>query len=103
MNKVYANADAATADVPDGATIMVGGFGLCGIPENLIEAVRCKATRNLTVISNNAGVDGFGVGRWLSNRQIAKIIATYIGENKLFEELVLKRELEATLLPQGTF
>jgi 3-oxoacid CoA-transferase subunit A len=82
---------------------MVGGFGLCGIPENLIEAVRRKGAQNLTVISNNAGVDGFGVGRWLSNRQITKIIATYIGENKLFEELVLKRELEATLLPQGTF
>ncbi|MGD1157914.1 MAG: CoA transferase subunit A [Terriglobia bacterium] len=103
MNKVYPNADAAIADLPDGATIMVGGFGLCGIPENLIEAVRRKGAQNLTVISNNAGVDGFGVGRWLSNRQITKIIATYIGENKLFEELVLKRELEATLLPQGTF
>jgi 3-oxoacid CoA-transferase subunit A len=103
LNKVYPNADAAIADVPDGATIMVGGFGLCGIPENLIEAVRRKGSRNLTVISNNAGVDGFGVGRWLSNRQIAKIIGTYIGDNKLYEELVLRRELEATLLPQGTF
>ncbi len=103
MNKVYPNADAAIADVPDGATIMVGGFGLCGIPENLIEALRRKGTRNLTVISNNAGVDGFGVGRWLSNRQIAKIIGTYIGDNKLYEELVLQGELEATLLPQGTF
>jgi 3-oxoacid CoA-transferase subunit A len=103
LNKVYPNADAAIADVPYGATIMVGGFGLCGIPENLIEAVRRKGSRNLTVISNNAGVDGFGVGRWLSNRQIAKIIGTYIGDNKLYEELVLRRELEATLLPQGTF
>jgi 3-oxoacid CoA-transferase subunit A len=82
---------------------MVGGFGLCGIPENLIEAVRRKDVRNLSVISNNAGIDGFGVGRWLDNRQIVKIIATYVGENKLFEELVLKGELEAVLIPQGTF
>jgi 3-oxoacid CoA-transferase subunit A len=103
LNKVYPNADAAIADVPDGATIMVGGFGLCGIPENLIEAVRRRGSRNLTVVSNNAGVDGFGVGRWLSNRQIAKIIGTYIGDNKLYEELVLQGELQATLLPQGTF
>jgi 3-oxoacid CoA-transferase subunit A len=103
LNKVCPNADAAIADIPDGATIMVGGFGLCGIPENLIEAVRRKGSRNFTVISNNAGVDGFGVGRWLSNRQIAKIIGTYIGDNKLYEELVLQGELEATLLPQGTF
>ncbi len=103
MDKVYVNADAAIADVPDGASIMVGGFGLCGIPENLIEAVRRKGIRNLTVISNNAGIDGFGVGRWLDNRQIRKIIATYVGENKLFEDLVLSGELEATLVPQGTF
>ena len=103
MDKVHVNADAAIADVPDGATIMVGGFGLCGIPENLIEAVRRKGIRNLTVISNNAGIDGFGVGRWLDNRQIRKIIATYVGENKLFEDLVLSGELEATLVPQGTF
>ena len=103
MNKVFSDADAAVADVPSGATIMVGGFGLCGIPENLIEALRRKGTNDLTVISNNAGVDGFGVGRWLDNRQIRKIIATYVGENKLFEELVLRGELEATLVPQGTF
>jgi len=103
LNKVYPNADAAIADLPDGATIMVGGFGLCGIPENLIAAVHRKDIRNLTVISNNAGVDGFGVGHWLTNRQIARIIATYAGENKLFEELVLKGELHATLVPQGTF
>jgi 3-oxoacid CoA-transferase subunit A len=82
---------------------MVGGFGLCGIPENLIEAVRARGTRNLTVISNNAGVDGFGTGRWLENRQIKKIIGTYIGDNKLYEELVMKGELEAELIPQGTF
>ena len=103
MNKVYPNADAAIADVSDGATIMAGGFGLCGIPENLIAAVHRKGVRNLTVISNNAGVDGFGIGQWLSNRQIAKIIATYVGENRLFEELVLKGELQVTLVPQGTF
>jgi 3-oxoacid CoA-transferase subunit A len=103
MNKVFPNADAAVADVTDGATVMVGGFGLCGIPENLIEALRRKGVRNLAVISNNAGIDGFGVGRWLDNRQIRKIIATYVGENRLFEDLVLKGELEAVLVPQGTF
>jgi 3-oxoacid CoA-transferase subunit A len=103
LNKIYPNAEAAVADVPDGSTIMVGGFGLCGIPENLIEAVRRQGARDLTVISNNAGVDGFGVGRWLDNGQIRRIIATYVGENKLFEELVLKGNLEATLVPQGTF
>jgi len=103
LNKVYTNADAAIADLADGATVMAGGFGLCGIPENLIAAVYRKGTRNLTVISNNAGVDGFGLGQWLTNRQISKIIATYVGENKLFEELVLKGELQATLVPQGTF
>ena len=94
MNKVYPNADAAIADLTDGATIMVGGFGLCGIPENLITAVHRKGVRNITVISNNAGVDGFGVGQWLTHRQITKMIATYVGENKLFEELVLKGELD---------
>lgn len=103
MNKLYPNAEAAVADVPDGATMMVGGFGLCGIPENLIEAVCRKGVRDLTVISNNAGVDGFGIGRWLDNGQIRRIIATYVGENKLFEELVLKGDLEVTLVPQGTF
>lgn len=103
MNKLYPNAEAAVADVPDGATMMVGGFGLCGIPENLIEAVCRKGVRDLTVISNNAGVDGFGIGRWLDHGQIRRIIATYVGENKLFEELVLKGDLEVTLVPQGTF
>jgi 3-oxoacid CoA-transferase subunit A len=103
MNKVLPSAEAAVFDVADGATIMVGGFGLCGIPEDLIEALRAKGVKNLTVISNNAGVEGFGVGRWLENRQIRKIIGTYIGDNKLYEELVLKGELEAELIPQGTF
>jgi 3-oxoacid CoA-transferase subunit A len=103
LNKTFTSAEAAVADIPDGATIMVGGFGLCGIPENLIEAVRDKGVRNLTVISNNAGVEGFGVGRWLENGQIRKIIGTYIGDNKLYEELVMKGELEADLIPQGSF
>jgi 3-oxoacid CoA-transferase subunit A len=103
VNKVYPSAEAAICDLFDGATVMVGGFGLCGIPENLIEAVRARGTRNLAVISNNAGVDGFGTGRWLENRQIKKIIGTYIGDNKLYEELVMKGELEAELIPQGTF
>ena len=103
MNKVYPSAEAAIFDVTDGATIMAGGFGLCGTPENLIEAVRRKGVKHLTVISNNAGVEGRGVGRWLENHQIKKIIGTYIGENKLYEELVLKGELQAELIPQGTF
>jgi len=103
MNKVVANADAAIFDVEDGASIMVGGFGLCGIPENLIQALVRKNVRNLTTISNNAGVDGFGLGYLLSNRQIKKHIGTYVGENKLLEEMVLKGELELELSPQGTF
>ncbi len=103
MNKVFPNADAAIADLPDGATILVGGFGLCGIPENLIEAVRRKGTRNITVISNNAGVDTFGLGRLLETRQIRKVIGTYVGENKLLEDLALRGEVELELVPQGTF
>ena len=82
---------------------MVGGFGLCGIPENLIEAVRRKGTRNITVISNNAGVDTFGLGRLLETRQIRKVIGTYVGENKLLEDLALRGEVELELVPQGTF
>ncbi len=93
----------AIADVGDGATIMLGGFGLCGIPENLITALRDKGTKNLTIISNNAGVDGRGAGLLLETRQIRKIIATYVGENKLFEELALSGQLEVELVPQGTF
>jgi 3-oxoacid CoA-transferase subunit A len=103
LNKTLPSAEAAVADLFEGATIMVGGFGLCGIPENLIEAVRSKGVRNLTVISNNAGVEGFGVGRWLEKGQIRKIIGTYIGDNKLYEVLVMKGELEADLIPQGSF
>src|SRR5882672_2210990 len=82
---------------------MLGGFGLCGIPENLISALRDKGTKNLTIISNNAGVDGRGAGLLLEARQIRKIIATYVGENKLFEELALSGQLEVELVPQGTF
>ena len=103
MNKVVANADAAIFDVEDGASIMVGGFGLCGIPENLIQALMRKNVKNLTTISNNAGVDGFGLGYLLANRQIKKHIGTYVGENKLLEEMVLKGELDLELSPQGTF
>lgn len=103
MNKVFANADAAIFDVEDGATIMVGGFGLCGIPENLIMALLRKNARNLTTISNNVGVDGFGMGFLLANGQIAHHIGTYVGENKLLEEKVLKKEISLELIPQGTF
>ena len=103
MEKVFANADAAIFDVKDGATIMVGGFGLCGIPENLIMALLRKNTRNLTTISNNVGVDGFGMGFLLANGQIAHHIGTYVGENRLLEEKVLKKEISLELIPQGTF
>jgi 3-oxoacid CoA-transferase subunit A len=103
MNKVVANADEAIRDLQDGASIMIGGFGLCGIPENLIRAAVRKNVKNLTTISNNAGVDGFGLGFLLSNHQIKKHIGTYVGENKLLEEMVLKGEIELELNPQGTF
>jgi len=103
MNKVVANADEAIRDIQDGARIMVGGFGLCGIPENLIRALAKKGVKNLTVISNNAGVDDFGLGVLLQSRQVKKVIGTYVGENKLFEQLVLSGELELELSPQGTF
>jgi 3-oxoacid CoA-transferase subunit A len=103
VNKVFPNADAAVADVPDGATIMVGGFGLCGIPENLIDAVRRKGVKDITVISNNAGVSDFGLGRLLETRQIKCVIGTYVGENKVLEDLALRREIDLQLIPQGTF
>jgi 3-oxoacid CoA-transferase subunit A len=103
MNKVVRDAREAVADVADGATIMLGGFGLCGIPENLIQALRDKGSRNLTIISNNAGVDGRGAGLLLEARLIRKVIATYVGENKLFEELALSKQIEVELVPQGTF
>lgn len=102
MNKVVANADEAIRDLQDGATILVGGFGLCGIPENLIAAVVRKGVKNLTTVSNNAGVDDFGLGLLLRNRQIRKHIGSYVGENKLLEKMVLSGELELELNPQGT-
>ena len=103
MNKVVADADVAVKDIPDGASIMMGGFGLCGIPENLILAVRKKGIKNLTVLSNNAGTSEYGAGLLLQTRQVKKMIATYVGENKLFEQQVLAGELEVELNPQGTF
>jgi len=103
MNKVLASAEAAVALVPDGATILMGGFGLCGIPENLIRALHARGTKNLTVISNNAGVDDFGIGVLLKARQVRKMISTYVGENKEFERQFLAKELEVELVPQGTF
>jgi 3-oxoacid CoA-transferase subunit A len=102
MDKRIASADAAIANLTDGATILMGGFGLCGIPENLIAAVRRAGTKNLTVVSNNAGIDDFGIGLLLQNRQVKKMISTYVGENKLFEQLVLSGELKVELNPQGT-
>src|ERR1700746_1894225 len=103
MHKVGAKAEEAIRDIRDGAIIMVGGFGLCGIPENLIRALVRKGVKNLTTISNNAGVDGFGMGLLLAAGQIRKHIGTYVGENKLLEEKVLKGEIEVDLVPQGTF
>ena len=102
MDKRISSADAAIESLTDGATILMGGFGLCGIPENLIAAVRRKGIRNLTVVSNNAGIDDFGVGVLLKNRQVKKMVSTYVGENKLFEQLVLSGELQVELNPQGT-
>jgi 3-oxoacid CoA-transferase subunit A len=103
MQKVLQSADEAVALVADGATVMVGGFGLSGIPENLIAALHRRGTKNLTVISNNAGVDGFGLGILLKNRQIRKMISTYVGENKEFERQYLQKEIDVELVPQGTF
>jgi 3-oxoacid CoA-transferase subunit A len=102
MDKRIASADVAIEKLADGATILMGGFGLCGIPENLIAAVRRKGTRNLNIVSNNAGVDDFGIGVLLENRQVKKMVSTYVGENRLFEQLVLNGELEVELNPQGT-
>src|SRR6202011_5000739 len=103
MHKVVASAEEAIQDAFDGATIMVGGFGLCGNPENLIRALVHKGVKNLTTISNNAGVDGFGVGLLLANGQIRRHIGTYVGENKLLEQMVLNGTVELDLVPQGTF
>ena len=103
MDKRIASADEAIKDLRHGMTILMGGFGLCGIPENLIAAVQRKGTRDLIVVSNNAGVDGFGIGILLENRQVKKMVSTYVGENKLFEQLVASGELQLELNPQGTF
>src|SRR6202171_1490024 len=102
MDKRIANPDAALGNLRDGMTILMGGFGLCGIPENLIAALRAKGTKDLTIVSNNAGVDDFGIGLLMQNRQVKKMISSYVGENKLFEQLVLSGELQVELNPQGT-
>jgi 3-oxoacid CoA-transferase subunit A len=102
MNKVFSNATEALHDIQDGATIMLGGFGLCGIPENAISALVSKGIKNLTCISNNAGVDEFGLGLLLKTRQIRKMMSSYVGENEEFERQLLSGELEVDLIPQGT-
>ena len=102
MKKKYTNADEATADIPDGAVLMLGGFGLCGIPENCIAALVKRGVKNLTCISNNAGVDDFGIGLMLQQKQVKKMIASYVGENAEFERQLLSGELEVELIPQGT-
>ena len=102
MNKVFSNADEAIKDIHEGATIMLGGFGLCGIPENSIAALVRKNAGNLTCISNNAGVDDFGLGLLLQTRQVKKMISSYVGENAEFERQLLSGELEVDLIPQGT-
>jgi 3-oxoacid CoA-transferase subunit A len=102
MDKRVANADAAVASIQDGATILLGGFGLCGIPENLIAALQRKGSKDLTLVSNNAGVDTFGIGLLLQSKQVKKMIASYVGENKTFEQLALKKEIDVELNPQGT-
>src|SRR6201991_1417126 len=102
MQKVITNADAAIADIADGATIMLGGFGLCGIPENCIAALVKKGIKDLTCISNNAGVDDFGIGLMLQQKQVKKMISSYVGENAEFERQLLSGELEVELIPQGT-
>src|SRR5258705_5878491 len=102
MNKVCTNAEEAIADIINGSIIMLGGFGLCGIPENCITALIKKGVNNLTCISNNAGVDDFGIGLLLQKKQVKKMIASYVGENAEFERQLLSGELEVELIPQGT-
>jgi 3-oxoacid CoA-transferase subunit A len=102
MNKTCKNADEAIAAIQDGAVIMLGGFGLCGIPENCIKALVRKGVKDLTCISNNAGVDDFGIGLMLQQKQLKKMIASYVGENAEFERQLLSGELEVELIPQGT-
>jgi len=102
MNKVVAGADEAVKDIPSGATLMLGGFGLCGIPENCIAALVKSGVKDLTCISNNAGVDNFGIGLMLQKKQVKKMISSYVGENAEFERQLLSGELEVELIPQGT-
>ncbi len=102
MNKVVSNAEEAIKDIQDGNILMFGGFGLCGIPENCIKALVKKGNKNLTCISNNAGVDDFGIGLMLHQRQVKKMISSYVGENAEFERQMLSGELEVELIPQGT-
>jgi 3-oxoacid CoA-transferase subunit A len=102
MDKVVSSAAAAVADIPDGATVLAGGFGLCGIPELCIAALRARGVRDLVVVSNNCGVDEFGLGLLLENKQIRKMVSSYVGENKEFERQYLSGELEVDLVPQGT-
>src|SRR4029077_19835805 len=102
MDKRVASADAAVAKIQDGATILLGGFGLCGIPENLIAALQRTGAKGLTRVSNNAVVDTFGIGLLLQSKQVKKMIASYVGENKTFEQLALKKEIDVELNPQGT-
>jgi 3-oxoacid CoA-transferase subunit A len=102
MNKVFNNADVAISDIKDGSILMLGGFGLCGIPENCINALARTKTKNLTCISNNAGIDDFGIGLLLQQKQVTKMIASYVGENAEFERQLLRGELEVELIPQGT-
>ena len=102
MDKRVANADVAIERVNDGATILVGGFGMCGVPEHLLRALKKRGTRNLTLVSNNAGTDNFGIGWLLESKQVKKMIASYVGENKRFEKLALSGEIEIELNPQGT-
>jgi 3-oxoacid CoA-transferase subunit A len=102
MDKRVVDADAAVARIGDGATILLGGFGLCGIPENLIAALRRKGSKNLTLVSNNAGIDDFGIGILFQSKQVKKMIASYVGENKVFEQLALTKQIDVELNPQGT-
>lgn len=102
ISKIYKDAQEALHDIPDGATLMLGGFGLCGIPENSIQELLRKEAKNLTCISNNAGVDDFGIGLLLQKHQVKKMIASYVGENAEFERQLLSGELEVELIPQGT-
>ena len=103
MKKVFANADEAIFDIQDGATVMLGGFGLCGIPENLIDALVRKGVKNLTTISNNVGIDDAGLGKCLAAGQIVRHLGSYVGENRLLEEMVLNKRIDLQLIPQGTF